>query len=69
MNSLVSAYVGNGKQKCDVIYEKAYGRANRVFLDKHFPYIYIHVLFLKCAQNEKKCVYIYSYVTKVTGSS
>ena len=44
------------RDKCDVIWEtQAYREANSVFLDLPFPYVYIHKLFLNCAESKKKC--------------
>ena len=54
---------------CDGIWENlAYGGANSIFLDQLFPYIYIDIYFLNCAEGEK-CVFCRcSYVTKCQGS-
>ena len=39
---------------CDVIWENpAYEGANSAFLDQPLPYVYIHKLFLNCAEIEK----------------
>ena len=43
----------------------AYRVPNSVFLDRHFRYIYIHILFLNCAESETCICGRYSNVTKL----
>ena len=50
---------------CDVIWENlTYEGTNCVFVDEPFPYVYIHRLFLNCAEREKTVFRRCSFVTK-----
>ena len=61
--------ITSGMFFCDVIWENpAYGAANSVFLGQTFPYVYIHILFSKCAEWEKSVVCRCSCMTKSQGS-
>ena len=45
-----------------------YGAASSVRLDQSFPYVYIHKLFLNCAESQKSAFWRCLYVTKSQGS-
>jgi len=39
-------------------------RGNSVFIDQPFPFVYTHILYLNCAENEESVFCRCSYVTK-----
>ena len=65
----VAKYQIKRTMKCDVIWENpAYGGKKSVLLDQPFQYVYIHRLFLICAETKKSVFCRCSYVTKRPGS-